>query len=381
MTIEIERDALLAALRQVADVVEARNTIPVLGNLLLVAGSGSLTVTGTDLDIEASATVPAAGEIETTIDARKLVAAVASLKPGRLTIGAAADRSAAVAIKSGRSTRTLGTLPGQDFPKRKPPEAACAFSMQSAVLARMLGACHVAQSTDETRYYLNGVYLHLVDGHLVATATDAIKLVSAKTAAPEGCDRMAQVIVPSKAVGLLRKLLAKAPGTIDLLVSENAVQASTGNVRLTFKTVDGTFPDYRRVIPMDTPGAHRIMLWRDALIEAVNGVTSITDAEGERKSRRVLLQLTDGAETHMLSARDTTGSSGNDEIEATVEGGDTVLELDQRFLLSAAGVFAEGAELTLHFIGESPVPVRLTSDKDPDLVAVIQSIGVPGGKS
>lgn len=378
MTIEVERDALLTALRQVADVVEARTTIPVLSNILLVAKDGELTVTGTDLDIEASSTIPAAGEIETTVDARKLVAGVGSLKPGRVSIASAADRTGAVTIKGGRSVRTLGSLSAKDFPKHRGPEAAQSFTMAAATLGRMLGACHVAQSTDETRYYLCGVYLHLVDGQMCAAATDGVRLVRAQAAAPDDAEGMAQVILPSKAVSVLRKMLGKASGEIALRVAQNAVQVTAGGMRLIFKTVDGTFPDYVRVIPVDADGAHRMIVARDALLDAVNGVTAVMDAEGERKSRRVRFDLTPEPLLQKLSARDAAGSAATDEVEATIEGGAVSIELDQRYLLSAIGTFAEGSELTMHFVGGSPTPVRLTADKDPDLVAVIQSIGVAG---
>ncbi|KQN93865.1 hypothetical protein ASE95_02880 [Sphingomonas sp. Leaf231] len=376
MTIEVERDALLSALRQVADVVEARTTIPVLSNILLIARDGELTVTGTDLDIEASASLPAAGDLETTVDARKLVAGIASLKPGRVVIAPTTDRSGAVTIKGGRSVRTLGSLSAIDFPKRKEPEAAQSFTMAAATLARMLTACHVAQSTDETRYYLCGVYLHLLDGKMSAAATDGVRLVRAQASAPDGTEGMPQVILPSKAVALLRKMLGKASGEIALSVAQNAVQVSAGGMRLIFKTVDGTFPDYARVIPAEADGAHRMVVARDALLDAVNGVTAVMDAEGERKSRRVRFDLTPDAEVQTLSARDTAGSAAVDEVEAAVDGGAISIELDQRYLISALGTFADGGELTMHFVGDSPTPVRLTSDKDPDLVAVIQSIGV-----
>ncbi|MEH3046486.1 DNA polymerase III subunit beta [Sphingomonas adhaesiva] len=373
MTLEVERDALLGALKQVADVVPGRTTIPVLANLMLVAEAGTLTVTSTDLDIEASVTIEAAGEIATTIDKNKLVAAVNSLKPGRLTITPVDGRAAAVTIKSGRAVRTLSTLPASDFPKRKPPEVATTFVLGGPVLARLLDACHVAQSTDETRYYLMGVYLHLVDGHLRAAAADGFRLVRAEVPMPPAAEGMPQVIVPTKAVTLLRKLIGK--GEVTLSVSENAIQAVTGRVQVIAKVVDGTFPDYQRIIPDEAAGTNQLIGGRDTLLSAAMGVAAVVDAEGDRKLRSIRMDLTPGLETQKVSARDSAGSSADEEIEARAIGSTLALGMDHRLFTTTLGIFAEGAEMTMSFADPSAA-VRAVSDKDPDLIAVIMPMRV-----
>lgn len=369
MSVAVERDALAAVLRRVADVVESRTTIAITGNLLLVARNGELTVTGTDLDIQASAIVEAAGEIETTIDARKLVAAVTSLKPGTVTIAAVEGRAGAVTIKSGRGVRTLPTLPATDFPLRKDPEAATRFAMPAASLARLLDTTHVAMSSEETRYYLCGVYLHLTDGRMCAAATDGHKLVRSFVSAPEGSEGAAQIIVPTKTIGILRKLLVKAQGDAQVAITENVIEVQLAGTRIVSKTIDGTFPDYRRVIPDEASDVFRMVVTRDALIEAGGAVAAVVDGEGDSKYRVLRFDLEAGKPV-AVSARDQAGAQAHEEMEAAFTGEPTALGLNQRYVAAVASVFADGAAMTLCWAGPT-APVRITTDKDPDMVAVI----------
>ena len=367
MTVEVERDALLAALRQVAGAVEARNTIPVLGNLLMIAEGGSLTVTGTNLDQSASARVDAAGSINTTVDKEKLIAAVTSFKGGRLAIAMVEGRSA-VTIKQGRGVRTLPTLSSNDFPQLREPENAVTFEVTGSVLSRLLDATHVAQSTEETRYYLNGVYLHVVDGKLVAVATDGSRLVRAEAALPAGAEAMPNVIVPSKAVGQLRTLLAKVETSVVIVVSETMIAFRIGQTRLASKVVDGTFPGYDRVIP--AKAGTMLTLQRDQLIDAPAAVVSVVNAEGDKfKVRGIAIDLTvaDGPE---VGAKDQAGNAATEPLDVTVSGDAIRFGVNQKFLAQAAGIFADGATLTMAI--ENPgAPIRIDSDRDADLLAVI----------
>lgn len=369
MSMEVERDALLGALRLVADIVESRNTIPVLGNLMLVAADGELTITGTDLDREASATMPAAGALETTIDARKLVAAIASLKAGKVQIEKAEDRAGAVTIKSGRSRRTLPTLPVTDFPRRKEMECATRFGMPAAGLLRLLELTHGAVSNEETRYYLNGVYVHLTEGQMRAVATDSHRLMRASIAAPDGSDGMPQVIIPTKAVTLLRKLLVKRDGDVAMSVSENAIEVTIGGVRLASKVVDGSYPDYGRVIPKEGAGAKRLVAARDALNDVGASVAAIVNGEGDSKYRVLRFDLVAG-EPIRLSARDQAGALATDEVAGDFTGEATSLGINQKYLAALASACADGATLTMEW-ADARAPVRFVSDKDPDLVGVI----------
>ena len=367
MTVEVERDALLAALRQVAGVVASRNTIAVLGNLLLIAEGGSLTVTGTDLDQTACARVDAAGSIKTTVDKEKLLAAVASFKAGRLTIDSVEGR-AAVTIKQGRGVRTLPTLSPNDFPQLREPEGAVTFEVAGGVLSRLLEATHVAQCTDETRYYLQGVFMHVVDGKLRAAAADGFRMVRAEAEAPEGAVRMPGIIVPTKAVGHLRTLLSKVESAVTVVVTETIAVFRIGDPRLATKLVEGTFPDYERTIP--AKGGTILSVKRDQLIDAPAAVVSVVNAEGDKfKVRGVAIDLTqpDGPE---VAARDQAGNAATEPLELVVTGDAIRFGVNQKFLAQAAGIFAAAATITLS-IADPAAPMRLESDKDADLIAVI----------
>lgn len=372
MTVEVDRDALKGALAAVADVVAGRTTIPILSNLMIVAESGQLHLTGTDLDIEATAQIEAAGDLSTTVSKEKLVAAITSLKPGRLTIAPAATPGA-ITIKQGRSVRTLATLPVSDFPKREQLQGGTRFRLQGPALTRLIETTYSAQSVEEVRYYLCGILLHVREGHLVAAATDGHRLVRAETAAPEGCEAMPDSIVPSKTVTLLRKLLSKVDAEVSIALTERAILFEIGSIRVASKLIEGTYPDYQRTIP--SLCGNVLTLQRDALIEPVEAVAAVVNPEGEQVKRRaVVFDLTKGDE-HEISARDSAGSSASEAIDCTYEGDPIRFGLNQRYAVTIASIFSDNATLTLS-ISDPAAPIRVTSDKDPDVVAVMMPMRV-----
>lgn len=375
MTIELERDALVTVLRQVIDVVEARTTIPILSNVLLAASAAQLTVTGTDLDIEVSASCPCAGEMSTTVDARKLLAAVTSLSGGRVTIAPAAGRTRAVTIKAGRGVRTLSALPVDDFPLRGAPTAATTYPLKAAALLRILDTCGIAQCTDEVRYYLVGVYLHRVGQHLVGAATDGHRLVRTEVPAPPESEGSPQVIVPTKGVTILRKLLAKASSAeVSVSVSERAIEITAGTVRVCSKTVDGSFPDYSRVIPDSDGEAMTISTSRDVLMSAVGGVAAVIDADADKKTRAVKMDFRPGA-LASVNASDQNGSAASEEFEADVAPAPVIVGMNARYVTSTLAVFSEGAALMMR-VTDPKAAVRFWSDKDPDLTVIIMPMCV-----
>ncbi len=371
MTVEIERDALLAALEQVKGVIEARNTIPVLHNVLFVVEDGILTVTGTDLDIEASAIAPAAGALRTTLPSDKINLAAKSFKPGKLTIVPVEGRNA-VTVKQGRGVRTISTLPADDFPKRKALERAVSFDISSDALVGLLGACRTAQSTEETRYYLNGTYLHVAGEKLVAVATDGARLIRAETDLPEGAAEMPGIIVPRKAVGHLLGLLSHLTGQIRVETNADAIRLQLGPCTIISKLVDHTYPEYSRVIPDD--GSRTVTVKREHFLAPVAAVASIVDAEGEKlKLRVVTFDLGASDDAHSISTRDHKGTSATEAFDAVLTGEPVRFGLNSQYAREVASVFAEGSTLTL-LVNAAPSALRITSDKDDGLVGVIMSI-------
>lgn len=373
MKVEVERDALMSAVRAVIDVVEARTTIPVLSNMLVEAEGGSLTLTGTDLDLQVSATVPAAGEMKTTVDARKLQAAVDSLSKGKVTI-APIDGRAAVTLKAGRGQRILPTLAATDFPKRGPITDARSFAIPGGDLSRILDTASVAMSTEETRYYLNGIYIHPWEGRLRGAATDGHRLVRVEVALPAGSDTMEGVILPRKAVGHLRKLLAKHDGTVDVEATTAAMSFQIGGVRVLTKLIEGTFPDYNRIIPEH---AGRGFTCRPAVVaETVSAVTAVTAPEGEKmKVRSVVLAIASAPHESEARAKDQTGTSANEALDVEPVGAPIQFGVNRDYLRSLVALFRENGAMTLD-IRDPAAPMKLTGEHDPDLVAIVMPMRV-----
>ena len=255
MKFSIERAALLKAVSQAQSVVERRNTIPILANVLIEAEGSDVSFRATDLDIEVvdkvAAQVERAGA--TTVSATLLHEIVRKLPDGAL-ISLTADTAAGrLTVEAGRSNFSLATLPREDFPVMASSEYASNFAAPAPVLRRLFDKSKFAISTEETRYYLNGVYLHIADAEggkaLRCVATDGHRLARIDAEMPEGAAEMPGVIVPRKTVGELRKLLDDDEMEIAVSVSETKIRFATPAITLTSKVIDGTFPDYTRVIP------------------------------------------------------------------------------------------------------------------------------------
>ena len=258
MKATIERATLLRCLSHVQSVVERRNTIPILSNVLLEAsGDGDLRVMATDLDLQvvehmAAASVDSAGAI--TVSAHLLFDIARKLPEGSQVSLETADNR--MTVKAGRSRFQLPTLPRDDFPVIVEGELPTSFELPARTLAELIDRTRFAISTEETRYYLNGIFLHVSDEDkpvLKAAATDGHRLARFTLPRPEGAAGMPDVIVPRKAVAELRKLLEEAlDGNVEIDLSASKIRftlGGEGGVVLTSKLIDGTFPDYSRVIP------------------------------------------------------------------------------------------------------------------------------------
>ncbi|NIJ60654.1 DNA polymerase III subunit beta [Qipengyuania flava] len=257
MKATIERATLLRCLSHVQSVVERRNTIPILSNVLIEAeGDNSLRVMATDLDLQViehmDANVDSAGSI--TVSAHLLFDIARKLPDGsQVSLEAAENR---MAIKAGRSRFSLPTLPRDDFPVIVEGDLPTSFELSAKTLAELIDRTRFAISTEETRYYLNGIFFHVSDDSepvLKAAATDGHRLARFTLPRPDGAEGMPDVIVPRKAVAELRKLLEESlDGNVQIDLSASKVRftlGGEGGVVLTSKLIDGTFPDYSRVIP------------------------------------------------------------------------------------------------------------------------------------
>jgi DNA polymerase III subunit beta len=250
MKATIERATLLKSLGHVQSVVERRNTIPILSNVLMEAREdGSLRLMATDLDLQVDETVAAnvSQPGATTVSAHTFFDIVRKLPEGsQVELSAAEGKMQVIA---GRSRFNLSTLPRDDFPVIAEGELPTRFELPAATLRQIIEKTRFAISSEETRYYLMGIFFHTVDDQLRAAATDGHRLARVTVARPDGAEEMPDVIVPRKAVQELYKLLEELEGTVEISLSPTKIRFGLGTAILTSKLIDGTFPDYNRVIP------------------------------------------------------------------------------------------------------------------------------------
>jgi len=356
MKLTIDRMSLLRPLGHVQSVVERRNTIPILANVVLRAEEGELSLTATDMDMdiatEVGCSVMTSGT--TTMSAHLLYDIARKLPDGAEVEIAVNDGHAMVS--AGRSSFRLPTLPVEDFPAISSNELPVNFSLTAADMRDLIDATRFAISTEETRYYLNGIYIHKAEsGELCAVATDGHRLAMTRQALPSGAAQMPSIILPRKAVSELRKLLDDFDGDVLIGLSETRAVFRFGVVRLTSKLIDGTFPDYTRVIPV---GNDRIMqVDVSAFSAAVDRVSTIAS----EKSRSVKMGLRSGVLT--LSASNTDASSATEELEVSYDGPEMEIGFNARYLLDIAGqVNSDMVEFALADQG-SPSLVRAPGDE------------------
>ncbi|MBT8457877.1 MAG: DNA polymerase III subunit beta [Rhodobacteraceae bacterium] len=334
MKISIERAALLKAVSQAQSVVERRNTIPILANVLIEAEGDAATFRATDLDIEVIDRAPAVVERAgaTTVAAVTLHEIVRKLPDGALVTLTDDGASGRLTVEAGRSNFALATLPREDFPVMASSEYSSNFSAPAPLLRRLFDKSKFAISTEETRYYLNGVYMHVADADgsqvLRCVATDGHRLARIDAPLPDGAGDMPGVIVPRKTVGELRKLLDDDDMVIAVSVSETKVRFATPDITLTSKVIDGTFPDYSRVIP--TGNTRKLEVDATEFAQAVDRVATVSS----ERSRAVKLALDEDRLVLSVNAPD----SGAAEEELAVAYGDEHLEIgfNAKYLLEIA---------------------------------------------
>ena len=252
MKFTTDREALLRPLQLVTGVVERRQTLPVLANLLVVARDGALTLTGTDLEVELVARegdVAIEQEGEATIPARKLADIWRSLPEGaKVTVEVTGDRAV---IRSGRSRFSLAILPAADFPKVESGAEDVEFQVLQADFRKLLDQVSFSMAQQDVRYFLNGMLLEVTPQHIRTVATDGHRLAMATLTGTGGGSERVQAIVPRKGVLEMSRLLDGNDGSVTLQLGPNHLQLSAGSFRLTTKLVDGKFPDYEKVVPKD----------------------------------------------------------------------------------------------------------------------------------
>ncbi len=372
MKFTIDRAALLRALAHVQSVVERRSTIPILSNVLLRAEDGMLSLATTDMDIEMTEAI--AADVEkagaTTAPAVTLHDIIRKF-PDAAKVQFELDPSGNfMTVKAGRSDFRLSCLPVSDFPQFGGGDFPVSFTTPAADLRALIDRTKFAMSTEETRYYLNGIFVHAGDNEgvavLRAVSTDGHRLARFEMPLPEGAANMPGIIIPRKTVLELRKLLEEAADEIKISLSENKITFAFDHIVLTSKLIDGTFPDYQRVIPSGNDKFVEV----DPRIfsSAIDRVSTISDG----KSRAVKITL--NGKTMTLSANSPEAGSAKEEIEVQSEASSIEIGFNARYLLDITSqVDGEGCRMSL---SDPSSPTIIQDTSDPSALYVLMPLRV-----
>ncbi|MBO9558793.1 MAG: DNA polymerase III subunit beta [Caulobacter sp.] len=372
MKLTIERAALLKALGHVQSVVERRNTIPILSNILLSADRDTLSFSATDLDMEiideGLAQIDQPGQI--TAPAHTLYEIVRKLPDGSDVSLSFSGDDPRLVIQAGRSRFNLPVLPAGDFPVMSSDGLSGRISVDTNELIRLIDKTRFAISTEETRYYLNGLYLHTVDDggrtKLRAVATDGHRLALAEMDAPEGSAGLPGVIVPRKTIQEARRLMESAGEQVDLQISAQKIRFEFGRAALTSKVIDGAFPDYLRVIPRDN--AKILTLDNDLFAKAVDRVATIS----AEKSRSVKLAVEPGRIT--LTVRNMEAGQAVEEVEVDYDGEAFEIGFNARYLLDVCGQI--GGPIAEFRFADPASPTLVVDPVDPGVKYVLMPLRV-----
>ena len=372
MKATIERATLLKCLSHVQSVVERRNTIPILSNVLIeAAADGTLRVMATDLDLQVveslgAVSVETAGAI--TVSAHLLFDIARKLPDGSQVSLETADNR--MVVKAGRSRFSLPTLPRDDFPMIVEGDLPTSFELPASALAQLIDRTRFAISTEETRYYLNGIFLHVSDDELKAAATDGHRLARYTLKRPDGAEGMPDVIVPRKCVAELRKLLEEAQDANVLIdLSASKVRFTLGGengVVLTSKLIDGTFPDYTRVIP--TGNDKLLRLDPKSFYDGVDRVATIAT----EKTRAVKMTLDTDKVTLSVTSPD--NGTAAEEVPADYSSEGFEIGFNANYLKDILGQI-DGDTVELH-LADAGAPTLIRQDEKSPALYVLMPMRV-----
>lgn len=356
----VERAPLLKSLGHIQSVVEKRGTIAVLSNVKIEAKGDMVELTATDMDLAVVERIPATASKQgaTTVPAHMFYDIVRKLPEGAQIECTTGDDGAKMTIRSGQSRFSLGCLPTEDFPVMADGDLPYNFSLKAAECLALVQKPSFAISNEETRYYLNGIYLHATGSGankvLRAVATDGHRLARIEVALPAGANGMPGVIVPRKAIHEVRKLLEGGESDVQISLSDTKIRFVFGNAVLVSKLIDGNFPDYERVIPSNNDKILEVDC--KLFTQAVDRVSVIAS----EKSRAIKFHLENGKLT--LSASSTEHGTASEEIDVTYSAAGIEIGFNSRYLLEMMSQIEGDTAQFLLNDGASPAIVRDTAD-------------------
>lgn len=373
MKVTVERSGFLKALNHVQSVVERRNTIPILSNVMIEAAKGRLKLTATDLDMEVVETLSAdvIRNGTATAPAHMLYDIVRKMPEGaQVQAELLTSEGGRLSVSAGSVRFELACLPTEDFPRMTAGTLPFHFRLETADLKNLIDRTRFAISTEETRFYLNGIYLHAHKEagkeEMRAVATDGHRLARFRLDVPEGAADMPGAIVPRKAIGELRKLLDDTEGAIEVSLSDTKIQFTTDGVELTSKLIDGTFPDYQRVIP--TSNDKVLALEAREFERAVDRVSTIS----ADKTRAVKLSLAKDRLT--LSVINPDSGTATEELGAAYSANPLDIGFNARYLLDITGQIT-GREIRF-LLSDAGSPTVIEDSEDSGTLYVLMPMRV-----
>jgi DNA polymerase-3 subunit beta len=368
MKLKVKASDLLAALKVAHRVVERKNTIPILANVALAASGNSLVVKSTDMDILAASTVTDVAvtkEGSTTVAAHILCDFVGKL-PSDGDVSVEISDKPTLKISRGRSRLNLHTLPIDDFPSLDLAGFTHEFKITGATLIRLMERAQFAISTEETRYYLNGVYMHRLGDKLLAVATDGHRLAKIEADAPDGTQGMPGVIVPRKTVGQLIRLAAGIE-TVAIALSDKRIKFDFGATTLASKLIDGTFPDYNRVVPVGNSNIATVN--RREAIDAVSRVSIVSSERG-----RAVKCSFDGKGRLEMSVSNPDAGNSEESFEVAFEGNPIDVGFNSRYVQDIVNQI-EGETFTMA-MADPGSPTLFSGPSDPSSTYVCMPMRV-----
>lgn len=372
MKFSIARDSLLKVMSHVQSVVERRSSIAILANIKLEAVDSKLKATATDNDLTSQGVIDAFVEKEgvTTVNAFKLYEIVKKIPEGTTIEASVTSDGSRMNVNAGHAKFSLACLDADAFPDTAGIVPVATFDLEGDLLKKLVTKAQFAASSDDTRQYLNGVYMHVVKDakgvdKLRFVATDGHRLARIETALPAGAEQMPAVIIPRKTVNELRSLAETSP-RLQIKVADKKIQFLTDIVTLTSKVIDGTFPDYEKVIPQDNKKEMNVP--RQALMQAVDRVAVLS----HEKSRSVKFAL----KPNMLTITANNPDQENAVEELDVHYSDDKMDVgfNARYVSDISGL-VEGNDINFLFKdGNSPVLMR--DPKDPGSLFVLMPMRI-----
>lgn len=326
----VDKKNFLRSLAHVQSVVEKRGTIPILANVKITAAPGEILLTATDMDIALTERFEASVDSEgaLTVPAHTLYEIVRKMPDDASIRCAPEENGAAMSVVSGRCAFSLPVLPADQFPVIEQEEAYCAFPLLPAELIQLIDKTQSSMSTEQTRFYLNGIYFLYEEredgGALVAAATDGHRLAKAEIPAPEGCADMDAVIVPRKTVHEARKIAEEQTEPVTVRVSQGKISFAFASGTLISKLVEGNFPQYKQALPQQEQ--HMMQIYKEHLGKAIDRVSTVaTD-----KTRAIYMTVTAGEMT--LRAKSEANSAAEEQIEVSYDGPDAEIVFNYRYI-------------------------------------------------